>query len=448
MRGARSTLVLFVAFVAVASYAYFVETERPTREEAENTRARVFSIESSDVTELRVTATSGDETHLRRTDDGWRLVEPVEADADEAEVSGITSGLAALELERVLDETASDLEPFGLADPRIEIAFKTSNDTDFIRLLIGDETATGGDMYAALGATTRVFLIAAYQETSLDRTTFDLRDKSILRFDRDAVDRLTTSTVTHTVELTKAGDVWRISRPWEARGDSSMIDGLVGRLRTAQMQSIASSDAADLESYGLAEPRITATLGLGSASTSLHIGNETDDGSVYARDLARPLVFTVDTSLVDELMKTPSEYRSTDLFGFRSVNASRIEIARDEQTIVYEKPGDPDANDERLWRQVSPDAAEVDQAQLSSLLSRLSDLRADRFIESREGAGLDTPILTVIVRFGEDDEQERVVFGRAGDQVYAAVEDDFGAAEVSTGEFETAIDLLDELVDP
>lgn len=447
MRGARSTLVLFVAFVALGSYAYFVESERPTREEADDARDSVFSIESSDITELQITATSGDETHLRRTDDGWRLVEPVDTAADEAAVSGVTSGLASLELERVVDETAVDLGPFGLADPRIQIAFKTSSDTDFIRLLIGDETATGGDLYAALGDTTKVFLLAASQESSLGRTTFDLRDKSILRFDRDAVDRLTTSTVTHTVELTKAGDVWRISRPWEARGDSVMIDGLVGRLRTARMQSITSSDAADLESYGLAEPRLITTLGLGNASTSLHIGNEIDDGGVYARDLARPLVFTVDTSLVDELMKTPSEYRRTDLFGFRSFNASRIEIARDEQTIVYEKPDDPDANDERSWQQVSPEASEVDQAQLSNLLSRLSGLRADRFVESREGTGLDAPILTVIARFGEDDEQERVAFGRAGDQVYAAVEDDFGAAEVSTSEFETAIELLDELVE-
>ena len=36
MRGARSTLVLFVAFVALGSYAYFVESERPTREEADD----------------------------------------------------------------------------------------------------------------------------------------------------------------------------------------------------------------------------------------------------------------------------------------------------------------------------------------------------------------------------------------------------------------------------
>ena len=38
---------------------------------------------------------------------------------------------------------------------------------------------------------------------------------------------------------------------------------------------------------------------------------------MYAKDVSRPLVFTVDKTLADDLKKSPADYRLKDIFDFR-----------------------------------------------------------------------------------------------------------------------------------
>jgi len=103
-------------------------------------------------------------------------------------VSGITSALAQLEIVRVVDENPADLKDYGLAEPRIEVDFKATGDKDPRRLIIGDKSPTGADLFAKRNDEKRVFLVAAFQEQTFNRSTFDLRDKTLIKFDRDKVD--------------------------------------------------------------------------------------------------------------------------------------------------------------------------------------------------------------------------------------------------------------------
>ena len=50
------------------------------------------------------------------------------------------------------------------------------------------KTPTGADLYARVDGSTKVFLIGAFREDSLNKSTFDLRDKTVLKFDRDKAD--------------------------------------------------------------------------------------------------------------------------------------------------------------------------------------------------------------------------------------------------------------------
>jgi hypothetical protein len=45
------------------------------------------------------------------------------------------------------------------------------------KLLVGNKTPTGGDLYARVDGQPRVFLISAFQEDSLNKTPFGLRDE-------------------------------------------------------------------------------------------------------------------------------------------------------------------------------------------------------------------------------------------------------------------------------
>ncbi len=447
MRGVRSTLILLVVFVGLASYIYFVERKRPAGSEFP-TKEKVFAVESSKIQEIRIKAASGETSLLRRSGDKWQMVEPTATAADETELSSITSNLASLEIQRVVEEAAADLKPYGLAEPRIEVAFKAEGDKDYRRLFIGEKTATGGDLYAKLATDKKVFLIAGYLEGTFNRTPFDLRDKAVLHFDRDKIDIVEVQTAGHTIKLAKSEGNWLLVEPWRARADYGFVEGLIGRLSTAQMKAITAQEATDLARYGLAKPEVVATLGAGSTRARLEIGRKTDEGAHYARDASRPLVFTIDSLLVDDLKKGPADYRRKDIFDYRAFNATRFEVIRSGQTLVFEKTKASDKDTEPVWRQVAPAAADIDRTKFEDALSKFSYLRAEAWVDSRANTGLSAPELVIAVRYEDGKKQERVEFGRSGGTVYAAPAGEPGAARLPAKEFDEAVAALDAVLKP
>ncbi len=128
----------------------------------------------------------------------------------------------------------------------------------------------------------------------------------------------------------------RSTQPSAGRAEFSAVDGLVSRISSVQMKSIV-PDATDLKKYGLDKPAATVRLGSGSSQAALAIGGAGESGSVYAKDLSRPAVFTIESSLADDLKKDASEYRQKDLFDARSFNTSRLDVVHNNQTSIFEK---------------------------------------------------------------------------------------------------------------
>src|SRR5207248_4899747 len=130
--------------------------------------------------------------------------------------------------------------------------------------------------------------------STFNKSSFDLRDKTILKIDREKVDHVEIETPDRTVKIAKQGADWRISSPVDARADFGAVEGIIGRLNTTPMKSIASPDATDLKEYGLDKPAATVRVTSGSSQAGLAIGKSAGEGVVYAKDLSRPMVFTVE----------------------------------------------------------------------------------------------------------------------------------------------------------
>ena len=206
-------------------------------------------------------------------------------------------------------KTPSDLAQYGLAKPAIAVEFKAQGGTSG-SLMLGDKNATQGEIYAIKGGEKRVFLISAFQESNFARKPFDLRDKKILKFERDKAESLTMVRGKESIELSRSGSEWNVVKPIAARSDYSAVEGLITRLSTSNMSKIVENDAKDLAKYGLDKPSITITVGAGSSKTVLDVGR-TEKEETYARDAARPLVFTLDSTLASrsekELRRLPQE---------------------------------------------------------------------------------------------------------------------------------------------
>jgi hypothetical protein len=434
MKGLRSFLVLVVIAAALGGYLYYDSKHPSTGDEKKEDK--VFTdVQSDKIDQITIKSDKGDTTTAAKQGDTWQVTQPTAAPADEAEISGITSNLSSLTVSRVVDEQATDFKQYGLDPARIEVGFKAGGQDR--KLLLGQKTPTGSDMYARLPDSPRVFMVPSYVESTFDKSPFDLRDKTILKIDRDKVDHLEIDTPDHAVKVAKQGADWRITAPVDARADFGAIEGLVGRLNTTQMKAItaADADANALKEYGLDKPVATVHVTSGSAQAGLAIGKSAGEGVVYAKDLSRPMVFTVESSLADELKKPADELRLKDLFDARSFNTTRVEAVRGGQTVAFEK-------DKDAWKQVTPAPKAADGAKVDALLTALTNTRATGFTDA--APALDTPELTVTVKFDEN-KQEKVTFARKGTDAFARREGDAGAAKIDASAIDAIVKALDAL---
>ena len=368
MRGLRFIILLLIA-IPLGWYAYYDSKKGPVDDSPK--RDKVFTVDADKIDELEIKSESGEKTTLRRKGSDWEIVQPVASPSDQAAVSGITSNLSSVEIQRVVDENPADLKEFGLAEPRVEVAFKANGQQR--RLQLGQKTPSGTDVYAKLPDSKKVFLISSFLDSTFNRGTFDLRDKSVLKLDREKIDALEVTAGGRTTRLEKKNGEWQIVQPPAGRAEFGAVDGLVSRVGSVQMKSIV-SDATDLKKYGLDTPAATVRLGSGSSQATLAIGGPAETGSVYAKDLSRPAVFTIESSLLNDLKKEPSEYRQKDLFDARSFNTTRLEIVRNGQTTAFEKTQvkDKDGKEQEKWRQVAPAVRDVDTAKIEALISALT----------------------------------------------------------------------------
>ena len=434
MRGLKSTIALLVVLIGLVAYIYFVDSTKPASD-APETKAKAFTVDADQIEEIHIKPASGEAARVEKTNGTWQLVEPEKAEADQGQVSNAASSLATLEVNRVVDENPGDLAQYGLNPPKSDIEFRVKGQKDTHHLLLGEKTATGGDIYAKTPDQKRVFLIAAYLENTFVRTPFDLRDKAALKFDQSKADGIE---IVHggTTALAKSGTDWKLTKPYMARADFAGAEAVLTSLSSLQMQKIVENDAKDLGKYGLDKPDATITVNAGSTRASLAIGKKEGE-SFYARDLSRPLVFTIPAMTATDLEKDTSTLRRKDMFDGRSFNTTRVELKRGGETLAFEKSKGKDGKD--VWKNVA--GKDVDTTKMEDMLTKLSNIRAQLF-QDRVDPALKMPTLVATLKL-DNNNTETVTFARSGNAVLASRDGEPGSATVEVMPFNDAMTAID-----
>ena len=436
MRGLRSTLVLVVVLAGLVGYIYYLNGREST---GTDTKEKLFAaVKEDDIEDVRIKSADGQTTRVQKAEGTWKIVEPEAAPADQTELSSIASSLATLEVQSVVDEKASDLKQYGLEPARIEVEFRAKGEKEPKRIEIGERTQTGGDLYARFPGQQRVILLSSFLDTTFNKNTFALRDKSVIKIDRDKVDRIEIQKDGKpAVTLAKMGMEWRIVAPLSARADFAAVEGSLERLSSAQMQGIVSADGADEKQRKLNPPVASITTAAGSSRATLLFG-ATENALVYAKDAARPMVFTVAPTLFTDVIRDLGEFRRKDLFDARSFTATHVEFKRGSETVTLNKTKNKDGTEE--WK--NGDKL-IHAMKVEELLSKLSSLRAESF-ETTAHAALKNPALVVTLRF-DDNKMEQVTFARAGTEVVASRADEPGTAKVLAPSFDDVFKGIDEM---
>jgi ribosomal protein L12E/L44/L45/RPP1/RPP2 len=400
-KGLLIAVVLLAAIAGAIWWSNKKQAATPAKS-ATDTSSKLLTIPADQFQEIRIKKLTGEVQDLKLVDGKWRIVEPSALAADQDTVTSMVTSLSALTADKTIEESAADLKPYGLDVPTLDIAI-TKKDGKTAGVIVGDATPTNSGNYAKLPDSSRVYTIASYVKTGLDKTVNDLRDKRLLTFDSDKITRVALAAKGVPVEFGKnAQSEWQILKPRPLRADATQVDSLVGKLKDAKMDPLVSDDDAKkaAAAYASGTKVAVATVSDSSGDQTLEVHKDKDK-NYYAQSSVVEGIFKVPADIGDALDKGIDDFRNKKLFDFGFSDPTKIEL----KGATYIKSGDK-------WMS---GARTMDNTAVQSLIDKLRDLAATKFADQSAG----DPVFEATVTSNGGKKVEKVTIRKQGSQYFA-----------------------------
>jgi hypothetical protein len=366
----KGLLISTVLLVLLAGVVWWSNRREASATKNTDTSTKILNIPDDQFQEIHIKKLTGEVLNLRRENGKWQITEPKPLPADQDSVSSMVSALSSLNADKVVEEKAADLQPYGLNMPTLDVQIKRKDGkTD--EVLIGDDTPTGSGAYAKLPGDAKVYTLASFSKSSLDKRVDDLRDKRLVSFESDKLTRLELQAKGQTLEFGKnsAGE-WQIVKPRPLRADSSSVNTLVDKLRDAKMDITATQDAAKGFAGGTKVAAATVTDNSGNQSIEVR---KDKDKNYFAKSSSVEGFYKIPTDVGDGLDKGLEDFRNKKLFDFGFSDPSKVDL----KNASYTKSGDK-------WMSGSKT---MDNSTVQTLIDKLRDLSATKFVEGAAPGG-------------------------------------------------------------
>ena len=382
MASGKTIVALLVLAAGLGGFFYYDSYWLgPTREKAESAKGRIWTVEPKDV-EGVVIVRKSETLRLKRTADGWEMLEPVKARGDRAVVDDMVTSLATTRMDREIDPNPAKPAEFGLDPPEAEVRLEVKGRPEPLVLRVGGKNPTGVWVYAREGAKPAVITLSENVSRDTNRPTAEFRDRSVIAFDRRSVTGL---------DLDVGGDQiglvadepgkWRIVKPRPLRADPDQIAEFLDKLEGAKALEFVDDAPKSLAPYGLDRPsRVTVWVGKDKdrASRILLVGRAVPEKKgVYVKREGEPGVILTAEAVWTAFPKTVGALRDKVVVSYAYDKLAKLEIAHGRGTVVLEKEGTG-------WKLTAPETLKADLGVVTQLLWKIRDLRALGFLA--EGA--------------------------------------------------------------
>ena len=370
-------LLFAVALLAILGGAVYWSEQKKAEEEKHpavkaDAPPKILTIPEDQIQGIRLEKRGAEPVALSKASGKWALSEPKPLAADQEAAGGLVQNLSNLASDRLIEDKAGNLEPYGLATPSEQITVTRKNGKKDV-VLLGDDAPTGSGVYAKLANDSRVFTLASYVKTGLDKGPKDLRDKRLLHFDTDKLTRVTIAAKGPAFEFGRNGqNEWQVIQPSSMRADSQLVDELVRKLKEAKIDPnvTAEDTAAAQKAFAAAAKLATVTTADAAGAETLEI-RKGKEKTYYAKSSGVEGVYKVPAELGEAVEKEVGDFRNKKLFDFSFSDPSQVAVG----SQVFQKAGDK-------W---TSGGSNMDPAGVQSLIDKLRDLTATGFAPKPAG---------------------------------------------------------------
>jgi hypothetical protein len=411
----RGLLIAVVVLAALAGGVYWSnkakEAEAKKPPAADASAPKILDLRPDQIVKIEIRRTGGETTVAEKKAADWALTAPKPLRADQSAIGSVVSTLASLNSDRLIERNGADLATFGLASPTLDVTL-TQKDGKTRQVLFGDEVPTGSGYYARLAGDPRVFIVASYSKTSLDKTEKDLRDKRLLTFDYGKLSRIELAAKGQTIEFGKNNqNEWQIVKPRPLRADGGMVDELIGKLRDAQMNpSVTDEDAKKAAAaFAGGTPVAVARVTDAAGTQELQVRKDKKN-DYYARSSVLEGVYKVTPDLGSDLGKGLEDFRNKKIFDFGWNDPSQIDVRDGAKSASYKRSGDN-------W---SSGGKQMDSATMQAVVDELREMSASAFPDK----GFATPSIEVSITWSDGKRVEKASFSKTGNDWFAMRENE------------------------
>ena len=246
-------LVLAVAAGGAVSYAWFGVARKDEASKArKDADAKLYRFDAAKVKAVTVDA-KGAATRLARAGDGWRIEAPVQAEAERSAVEALVDRIATLRRKSAVAEKPDPaaLANYGLAAPKATVKLSLEGGGEET-LALGDENPFDGSVFVRT-TSGAVELVGGDVKWSVDRSTFDLREKRLLPFEDKDLARVEVVAPRLSYALAREGDAWRLDAPVKEKADVATVQRVLSAIRG--LRATAFERGGDDRARGLDRPR-------------------------------------------------------------------------------------------------------------------------------------------------------------------------------------------------
>jgi hypothetical protein len=257
----------------------------------------------------------------------------------------------------------------------------------------------------------RVFTVASFVKTGIDKSVNDLRDKRLLTFEQDKLSRIELVAKKQDIEFGRDKDQWQIVKPKPLRADGLQVEELIRKVKDAKMDLSVSAEDSKKAAAGFASATPVATVKLTepTGTQQLEIRKNKDD--YYAKSSVVEGIHKVPNDVGTGVDKGLDDFRQKKLFDFGFSDPNKIEIHDAGKSYSFQKTGED-------W---TSGGKKMDSVSIQSLVDKLRDLAATRFVDT-EAFGNAT--MDVTITSNDNKRVEKVLISKQGNDAIAKRENE------------------------
>ena len=392
---------------------------------------KLSDIIATQITRVALKTPAG-EMELQKQGEHWQIVKPLRARADDQKVNDLLAQITTSRIQQFVADDRGDLHPYGLAEPRGTVTIFTADDKQGQLLQIGGvPEKTKDQVYVRFTSRNFVYTLPKKIEEVLNTRPNDLRDRHLVRFDQNQLDRITIDAPgKDKTVLARKGEVWTIANQNNAVANTGEVRRLIDLIAGEQVTKFVEDVASDLPKYGLDKPQLILTLSsFASENTAETSAGEhpmatiafgrIEGENVYARVGDEPFIVTARRAVLDNMFSSPLRWQDLAIFQFKPEQIHRLSIITDHERTIGRGPNNQ-------WQWIVGNGA-MDTANVQSLLNTIASLRAVRWVGNDVPAqAVAKPQLTITFTTSPDDKtiHKLIVGGPAGDGMWLARTDE------------------------